>query len=144
MLTKSYWQCLLHRPGFQHLIAAAPAATIFFFWCSNYNLSSWHHCPNPNFNRKISKKKEYYETRLHSSATFAKRVQRKSKSTPSVWQASAPTTKLPGLRIWCVKVPYLTRINEKKQYNRLPVHQRFGVRNRRQCSRQHQSNIKRF
>ena len=51
-------QCLLHRPGFQHLIAAAPAAAVVFFCCSIYYLSGWHHCSNPNSNSKILEKKE--------------------------------------------------------------------------------------
>ena len=54
------WQCLLHRPGVQHLIAAAPAAPLFLFCCSIYYLSSWHHCPNPNSNRKVLEKKKNY------------------------------------------------------------------------------------
>ena len=43
-----FWQCLLHRPGFQHLIAAALAAVVVFLCCSIYYLSGWHCCPNPN------------------------------------------------------------------------------------------------
>ena len=46
-------QCLLHRPGFQHLIAAALAAVVILFCCSVYYLLSWHRCPNPNSNNKI-------------------------------------------------------------------------------------------
>ena len=50
-----FWQCLLHRPGFQHLIAAAPA--VVFLCCSIYYLSGWHRCPNPNSNNKILEKR---------------------------------------------------------------------------------------
>ena len=35
-----HWQCLLHRPGFQHQIAAAPAAAVVLFSCSIYYLSA--------------------------------------------------------------------------------------------------------
>ena len=51
-------QFLLHRPGFQHLITAAPAAPVVTFCCSNYYLSSWHCCPNLNSNRKVLEKKK--------------------------------------------------------------------------------------
>ena len=54
-------QCLVHRPGFQHLIAASPTAAVVFFCCSIYCLSGWHHCPNPNSNNKILEKKKEYE-----------------------------------------------------------------------------------
>ena len=102
-------QCLLHRPGFQHPIAAALAAVVLFC-CSIYYLSSWDRCPNPNSNNKmLEKKKELVAFQL-SSAIFGKRVQRDSIPQPSALQPSALTT---GLRIQSVKVLYLNRINEK-------------------------------
>ena len=52
---------LLHRPGFQHLITAAPAAAVVFFCCSIHYLSGWHRCPNPNSNNKILEKKKDFE-----------------------------------------------------------------------------------
>ena len=55
---KKLRQCLLHRLGFQHLIAAGPAAAVVFFCCSIYDLSGWHRCPNPNFSNKILEKKK--------------------------------------------------------------------------------------
>ena len=55
---KKLRQCLLHRPGFQHLISAGPAAAVVFFCCSFYYLSGWHRCPNPNSNNKILEKKK--------------------------------------------------------------------------------------
>ena len=58
-----FWQCLLHRPGFQHLIAAAPAAAVVFLCCSIYYLSGWHRCPNPNSNNKILEKKMDFEAK---------------------------------------------------------------------------------
>ena len=53
-------QCLLHGPGFKHLIAAAPAAPVVSLCCSIYYPSSWHRCPNPNSNRKVLEKKKNY------------------------------------------------------------------------------------
>ena len=32
-------QCLLHRPGFQHLIAATPAAAVVFFFTVQFTIS---------------------------------------------------------------------------------------------------------
>ena len=51
-------QCLLHRPGFQHLIAAAPMTAVVSFCCSIHSLSIWYHCPNPNSNRKVLEKRK--------------------------------------------------------------------------------------
>ena len=51
-------QCLLHWPGFQHLIAAALVAPVISFGCSIYYLSSWHRCPNSNSNRKVFREKQ--------------------------------------------------------------------------------------
>ena len=57
-----------------------------------------------------------YVAILLSSAilVFTKHVQRESIPQPSDWQASTITTTLPVLRIRCVKVPYLSQMNEKK------------------------------
>ena len=46
-------QCLLHWPGFQHLIAAAPAAVVLFS-CSIYYLSAGIAAPNPNSKNGIA------------------------------------------------------------------------------------------
>ena len=108
------WQCLLHLASFQHQIAAALAAPVVSLCSSIYYLSSWRHCPNPNFNCKVLEKKKSYSMLLLSSAIFGKCVQRKSIPQFSEWQASSLTTKIPGLCIRCVKVPYLSQINEKK------------------------------
>ena len=72
-LSITFRQCLLHRPGFQHLIAAAPAAVVVFFCCSIYYLSCWHRCPNPNSNNKILEKKRTLKQNC-SLALFSKRV----------------------------------------------------------------------
>ena len=68
-----FWQCLLHRPGFQHLIAAAPSAPVFSFCGSIYYLlgylSSWHRCSNPNSNHKFLRKKKRIMC-LNSSLTL--------------------------------------------------------------------------
>ena len=39
-IQKKKRQCLLHRPGFQHQIVAAPAAAVVLFSCSIYYLSA--------------------------------------------------------------------------------------------------------
>ena len=93
-------QCLLHQPGFQHLIAAALAAPVVSFFSSIYYLSSWHRCPNPNSNRKVLEKKKDYVVRLRSSATYAKCVQHESIPESSVWQASVLTTTLPLYQVF--------------------------------------------
>ena len=111
--TEKLRQCLLQRPGFQHLIAAAPAAAVILFCCSIYYLSSWHRCPNPNSNNKILEKKKEFVALLLSSAIFGKRVQRDSLSQPSALQPSVITTTPTELGMWCVKVLYLNQINEK-------------------------------
>ena len=92
-------QCLLHRPGSQHLIAAAPVAAVVFFCCSIYYLSGWHRCPNPNSNKKILEKKKAYEANLLSSAIFKKRILQESIPRPSALQASVLTTTPSGLRL---------------------------------------------
>ena len=46
----SIWQCLEHRPGFQHENAAAPVVS---FCTLIYYLSSWHRCLNPNSNARF-------------------------------------------------------------------------------------------
>ena len=107
-----YGQCLLHRPGFQHLIAAAPAAVVFFC-CSIYYLSGWHRCPNPNSNNKILEKKKDFEAKELSCTMFEMRVLRVAISQPCALQPSVLTTTPSGLRIRCVKVLYLNRINAK-------------------------------
>ena len=61
-------QCLLHRPGFQHLITAALAAAVVLFCRSIYYLSSWHRCQNPNSNHKILEKKKRNLQRYSSLA----------------------------------------------------------------------------
>ena len=55
---------LLHQPGFQHLIAAAPAAPVVSFCSLIYYLSSWHRCPNPTSNRTVLEKKNYCDFAL--------------------------------------------------------------------------------
>ena len=63
-------QCLLHWPSFQHLIASAPAAQVVSFYCSIYDLSSWHRCPNLNFNHKVVEKKNDIMQRNTSLALY--------------------------------------------------------------------------
>ena len=92
-------QCLLHWPGFQHLIAAAPAAAVVFFYCSIYYLSGWHRCSNPNSNNKILEKKKDFEAKLLSSAIFIKRVLRESIPQSSALQPSVLTSTPSGLQI---------------------------------------------
>ena len=92
-------QCLLHRIGFQHQIAAVVASSVVSFCSSIYYLSSWHHCPNPNSNRTVLEKKKSDVAILLSSTIIAKCVQCKSIPQPSNWQASTLTPTLPGLRI---------------------------------------------
>ena len=106
-------QCLLHRPGFQHLIAAAPVAAIIFFCCSIYYLSGWHRCPNPNSNNKILEKKKRVWSEIALCAIFKKHVLRVSIPQPSALLPSVPTTTPSGLRMHWVKVLYLNRINAK-------------------------------
>ena len=119
---KIFRQCLLHRAGFQHLIAAATATAVVYFCSSIYYLSSWHRCPNPNSNRKVVQKKKNSIALLLSSAISAKHVHYEPIPQHSVRQASALTTTLARIRTISVKVPYLNRINEKKKYNRLLMH----------------------
>ena len=108
-----FWQCLLHRPGLQHLIAAEPAAAVVFFCCSIYYLSGWHRCPNINSNNKVLEKKKEYEAKYLSSAIFDLRVLRVLIPQSSALQSSALTTMPSGLRIRCDKVLYLKQINAK-------------------------------
>ena len=63
------YTCLLHWPSFQHLIASAPAAQVVFY-CSIYDLSSWHRCPNLNFNHKVVEKKNDIMQRNTSLALY--------------------------------------------------------------------------
>ena len=54
-------QCLLHRLGFRHLIAAAPAVPVISFCCSIFTISQAGiaaRTQGPNSNRKILEKKK--------------------------------------------------------------------------------------
>ena len=119
-----FWQCLLHRPGFQHLIAAARAAAVVFFCCSIYYLSGWHRCPNPNSNNKILEKKKDFEVKSLSSANLKKRVMQVSIPQPSALQPSVLTIR--ASNTICQNAVFKSNQCEKRNL----VQQRFDVRNR--------------
>ena len=108
----NFGQCLLHRPSFQHLIAAALAAPVVFF-AVQFTISQAGFAVQtlPLIVKFLRKS---YVAKLFSSAVLAKHVQRELIPEPSERQTSALTNTLPALRITCVKMQYLSRINEKK------------------------------